>query len=138
MEEMNSTTKSSVNELSVLFCGITQPIVVLLLLTTFLFDNDARINHPSLVNKTNWNRGFGALLVVYIFYLYTVLAITSRHYFNTAVGVVYLTILSWVLLNAADFEYALHKSVWMAMYANVVIVESLLWVFCVYLGRQQK
>lgn len=125
-------TQNTPNELPILLCGIIQPLVVLFFVQTFLFDNDARINHPSILRKTYWNLAFSSLLILYIVYLYKVLAIPERYFFNIGVIVVYLTLFCWVLLNAADFDFALHKSVWMGMYAVIVIIESVLWIMCIY------
>jgi len=105
--------------------AIVQPLVILFTIKIFLFDNYAAQDYTTLLNKTYWNLGFGILIFCYICSLYKFLH-TKKYIICTIVT--YMTIFSWILLNSADFNFPLHKSIWMTIYTMTVIIESLLWV----------
>ena len=106
--------------------AIVQPLVILFTIKIFLFDNNAAQEFATLLNKTYWNLGFGTIVFFLLCALYNFLY-TAEYIICTIVT--YMTIFSWILLNSANFDFPLHKSVWMTIYAMTVIIESLLWVF---------
>ena len=112
-------------DISIYLLSILQPLVIILVVPDLLFNNDY------ILNVNNWNLWFGAIAIIYIAFLYIILLYRDNQKFIIISTIFYLTIGCWILLKSADFNYALHKSIWGLLYLMVVVLQSLFWGFLI-------
>ena len=102
------------------------PLAVAFLVPDLLFDI---VKGP---DPQNFNLIFSLISILFVWYMYSKIYqqvhVIQKSTFIVVAVVVYLTLGVWVLLQAADFGIALHRSVWGAIYLTIVVLQTLLFI----------
>ena len=99
--------------------GLLHPFIAVFVLPDLLFN----IRYSYDIAQVNGL--FVLVAAVYLLFLSAFLQ-NNTPTFKTALANMYLSNVAWILLQMADFNYAVHRSTWGTIYLFTVILQSVL------------
>jgi hypothetical protein len=110
-----------------LLLAFLHPLILIFIGYNLLY-NEKESLHLNYVNVS-----LSIVSALFVLYLYLIIHKPEMHMvFKYMCVNVYATFFVWILLQGADYNNAQHRSVWMSIYINTVLIESFLF-FIVYM-----